>query len=305
MPQTDHADETKSFSVVRRTVTATHENDVDDGKTEYDHDLIVIGGGSGGTVVDPGCAVAWLCVCADLIASAGLAAAKRAVEAGHSTLLLDYVKPSPAGTRWGLGGTCVNVGCIPKKLFHTAALLGEHRRMATDYGWPAASDDHSWAALRDKVHMYIVGLNSDYQAEMMEAGVEYMQRLGSFVDAHTVRLTDRRGRTEDRTARRVIIATGGRPRPLGIPGGEYVAAMVARCARGHRSYSLSRDFDWAGTLSIPTTSSPLTTTLARRWSSVPPTSRWNAPDSSQARATTRPSWSVPSSCEASTSPSPT
>ena len=66
VPQTDHADETKSFSVVRRTVTATHENDVDDGKTEYDHDLIVIGGGSGGTVVDPGRAVAWLCVCADL-----------------------------------------------------------------------------------------------------------------------------------------------------------------------------------------------------------------------------------------------
>lgn len=38
---------------------------------------------------------------------------------------LDYVKPSPAGSKWGLGGTCVNVGCIPKKLMHTAALLGE------------------------------------------------------------------------------------------------------------------------------------------------------------------------------------
>lgn len=38
---------------------------------------------------------------------------------------LDFVKPSPFGTTWGLGGTCVNVGCIPKKLMHQAALLGE------------------------------------------------------------------------------------------------------------------------------------------------------------------------------------
>ena len=38
---------------------------------------------------------------------------------------MDFVKPSPQGTKWGLGGTCVNVGCIPKKLMHQAALLGE------------------------------------------------------------------------------------------------------------------------------------------------------------------------------------
>jgi pyruvate/2-oxoglutarate dehydrogenase complex dihydrolipoamide dehydrogenase (E3) component len=42
--------------------------------------------------------------------------------------VLDYVKPSPSGTTWGLGGTCVNVGCIPKKLMHTASLLGEKVR---------------------------------------------------------------------------------------------------------------------------------------------------------------------------------
>ena len=64
----------------------------------YDYDLVVIGGGSG-----------------------GLAAAKEAAKHGAKVACLDFVKPSPAGTTWGLGGTCVNVGCIPKKLMHQAA----------------------------------------------------------------------------------------------------------------------------------------------------------------------------------------
>ncbi len=44
---------------------------------------------------------------------------------GMKVMCLDFVKPTPVGTKWGLGGTCVNVGCIPKKLMHQAALLGE------------------------------------------------------------------------------------------------------------------------------------------------------------------------------------
>ena len=66
------------------------------------YDLIVIGGGSG-----------------------GLACAKAAASLGARVALLDFVKPSPQGTTWGLGGTCVNVGCIPKKIMHQAAVLGE------------------------------------------------------------------------------------------------------------------------------------------------------------------------------------
>lgn len=46
---------------------------------------------------------------------------------GAKVALADFVKPSPLGTKWGLGGTCVNVGCIPKKLMHFAATLGELR----------------------------------------------------------------------------------------------------------------------------------------------------------------------------------
>lgn len=69
---------------------------------QYDYDLVVIGGGSG-----------------------GLACAKEASSLGKKVAVLDYVIPSPQGTTWGIGGTCVNVGCIPKKLMHQAALLGE------------------------------------------------------------------------------------------------------------------------------------------------------------------------------------
>ena len=63
--------------------------------------LFVIGGGSG-----------------------GLSVARKAADLGAKVGLADFVKPSPLGTKWGLGGTCVNVGCIPKKLFHYTSLLG-------------------------------------------------------------------------------------------------------------------------------------------------------------------------------------
>lgn len=72
------------------------------GDAPVDYDLVVIGGGSG-----------------------GLAAAKEAASLGAKVAVLDFVTPTPRGTKWGLGGTCVNVGCIPKKLMHQAALLGE------------------------------------------------------------------------------------------------------------------------------------------------------------------------------------
>ena len=66
--------------------------------TEGEYDLIVIGGGTG-----------------------GLSCAQEAKALGLKVAIFDYVEPSPQGSEWGLGGTCVNVGCIPKKLMHIAA----------------------------------------------------------------------------------------------------------------------------------------------------------------------------------------
>ncbi len=59
--------------------------------------------------------------------SGGISAARNAAELGKKVALADFVKPSPPGTTWGLGGTCVNVGCIPKKLMHYAGILSESR----------------------------------------------------------------------------------------------------------------------------------------------------------------------------------
>ena len=79
---------------------------------DYDYDIIVIGGGSG-----------------------GLAASKEAAKHGLKVAVYDFVKPTPIGTTWGLGGTCVNVGCIPKKLMHQASILGESMHDAKEFGW--------------------------------------------------------------------------------------------------------------------------------------------------------------------------
>jgi len=79
-------------------------------------DLFVIGGGSG-----------------------GLSCARNAAAHGAKVGLADFVKPTPVGTKWGLGGTCVNVGCIPKKLFHFSSLLGESVKDFEGAGWKVSN----------------------------------------------------------------------------------------------------------------------------------------------------------------------
>jgi len=54
---------------------------------------------------------------------------------GAKVAVCDFVMPTPIGTTWGLGGTCVNVGCIPKKLMHQAAILGQSVSDAKKFGW--------------------------------------------------------------------------------------------------------------------------------------------------------------------------
>lgn len=79
---------------------------------------------------------------------------QEARELGLSVAIFDYVNPSNRGSVWGLGGTCVNVGCIPKKLFHISALANENSHMLKDYGWKVDSNQvihHDWAVLRTNV----------------------------------------------------------------------------------------------------------------------------------------------------------
>lgn len=160
------------------------------------YDLVVIGGGSG-----------------------GLACSKTAAELGARVAVLDFVKPSPMGTTWGLGGTCVNVGCIPKKLMHQAAILGKSLSDARDFGWDAPeSPNHTWNTLVSGIQDHIGSLNWGYRVELKSKQVEYINAYGSFVDAHTIRTVNKKGQETLLTAKHVVIATGGRPRYPDIPG---------------------------------------------------------------------------------------
>ncbi len=175
---------------------------VDDGyKVDhgFDYDLIVIGGGSG-----------------------GLATGREAAKLGAKVAILDFVKPSPAGSKWGLGGTCVNVGCIPKKLMHNAALLGEHSSNSSSYGWQIPSMTHNWETLRQNVQDHIKGLNFGYKVALREEGITYINKLGKFIDNHTLECTDAKGQKANITGARFVVAVGGRPQALTVPGGELV-----------------------------------------------------------------------------------
>jgi len=156
--------------------------------------------------------------------SGGLAAAQRAAQHGAKVALCDFVTPSPQGTTWGLGGTCVNVGCIPKKLMHRAALLGEDLHDAESFGWPSARAEGAkvdWDALVTTVTNYIRGLNFQYNVALRSKNVAYLNAYATFADPHTVVATDKKGVEKRLSARRILLAPGGRPTPLPCPGHEH------------------------------------------------------------------------------------
>ena len=146
-------------------------------------DLIVIGGGSG-----------------------GLAAAQRAAEYGAKVALVESHR---------LGGTCVNVGCVPKKVMWNAAGLAEGLRDAPDYGFALSAGAHDWAMLKEKRDAYILRLNGIYAGNLAKRGVTLIRGRARLVDSRTVAAAGASLR-----APHIIIATGGRPLLPVIPGAE-------------------------------------------------------------------------------------
>ena len=128
------------------------------------------------------------------------------------------MKPSPAGSTWGLGGTCVNVGCIPKKLMHQAALLGAARRDSTYYGWELCEDEHTWETLVANVQDYTRSMSFSYRSQCVSNDVDYINAFATFVDPHTIEATRKDGTTLTISADTFIVCTGGRPRYPKIPG---------------------------------------------------------------------------------------
>jgi glutathione reductase (NADPH) len=146
-------------------------------------DLVVIGGGSG-----------------------GLATAQRAAEYGARVALVESGR---------LGGTCVNVGCVPKKIMWNAAELGSALADARDYGFAVEAGTVDWPVLRQRRDTYIHRLNGIYAANLARHKVELVRARASLAGAHSVAAG---GRTL--SAPHIVLATGGRPLVPPIPGAE-------------------------------------------------------------------------------------
>eukprot|EP00743_Colponemidia_sp_Colp-15_P007574 GILK01008189.1.p1 GENE.GILK01008189.1~~GILK01008189.1.p1 ORF type:complete len:513 (-),score=59.79 GILK01008189.1:269-1765(-) len=164
----------------------------------FEYDLIVIGGGSG-----------------------GLACSKEAATFGAKVAVFDYVDPSPAGTVYGLGGTCVNVGCIPKKIMHQSALLGGLLKDARSFGWRVPDVQHEWTSLVENVNSHIYGLNMDYRKSLHDKSIDYYNEFATFVDQNTIEGRDIFGKVTRHTAANFLLAVGGRPIYPSIPGVEH------------------------------------------------------------------------------------
>lgn len=146
-------------------------------------DLLAVGGGSG-----------------------GLATAQRAARHGARAAVIED-RP--------LGGTCVNVGCVPKKVMWYAAHLAHTLHDAAGYGFDVAVRGHDWAALRARRDEYVQRLNGIYERNLEKLGVELIRGRGRFVGEREIAVGDARY-----TADHVVIATGGRPTVPQVPGAD-------------------------------------------------------------------------------------
>ncbi len=150
----------------------------------YDFDLICLGGGSG-----------------------GIACANKAAELGAKVALIEENK---------LGGTCVNLGCIPKKIMWTAAeLLHKSKQDLAAYSITTQDIQLNWSGLVAKRKAYITKLNSLYAAKLNQNKVIYIEGFGQFKDKHTLTVNNK-----SYSAKHIVVATGGKPLIPNVSGAE-------------------------------------------------------------------------------------
>lgn len=156
--------------------------------TKYDFDYFVIGGGSG-----------------------GVRSSRIAAQHGAKVALAESNK---------LGGTCVNVGCVPKKLFCYASQFREQFHDAQAYGWPKVDfklEDHQWTKFIESKNAEIKRLNDAYEKTQKDNNVQIIKGFASFKDQHTIVVDEK-----EYTAKYVLIAVGGEPVIPNIEGREHI-----------------------------------------------------------------------------------
>jgi glutathione reductase (NADPH) len=120
------------------------------------------------------------------------------------------------------GGTCVNVGCIPKKLFSYAAHFHDDFHDAADFGWTVGETRFDWPTLRANKDREIARLNGVYERLLANAGVEILRGHARLIDANTVEVGGSRWR-----AKTILVATGSWPQMPTIPGAEHAVSSDA------------------------------------------------------------------------------
>lgn len=140
--------------------------------------------------------------------SGGIASANRAAMYGAKVALIEAKD---------LGGTCVNVGCVPKKVMWHGAQIAEAMHLyAEDYGFEVDVKNFNWAKLVERRQAYIGRIHQSYDRVLGNNKVEVIRGFAKFVDEKTVEVNG-----EHFTADHILIAVGGRPTIPAIPGAEY------------------------------------------------------------------------------------
>ncbi|TNG00357.1 MAG: glutathione-disulfide reductase [Gammaproteobacteria bacterium] len=114
-----------------------------------------------------------------------------------------------------LGGTCVNAGCVPKKVMWFAAQQAHHLATAKDYGFEINVKGHDWKTLITSRQSYIDGILKWYDTFLEDLDISHIHGHASFIDSHTVEVNG-----QQYTADHIVISTGGVPSVLPVPGAE-------------------------------------------------------------------------------------
>ena len=146
-------------------------------------------------------------------ASGGIASINRAASYGKKCAIIEAKH---------LGGTCVNVGCVPKKvMFYGAQIAEAIKRYAPDYGFNLSADKFDFAKLVESRQAYIHRIHASYNSVLAKNNVDVLNGFGCFVNKNTLEITLPDGAKQQVTADHILIATGGRPHRPAIEGQEY------------------------------------------------------------------------------------